>query len=198
MQKNNSSNFINQALLQRYVELAKKYIALQSKLEDKFNPSEKYKTELCEKFQSTGFCPYGNKCRFAHGKEELITKIQNVNYKKEKCKSFYEKGYCPYGIRCHFQHDERKFKDLNFSYFYFRIYLLKYFGFLKSSNKYNEKAKIILNKRLNVFKSLCRNYSFHDNIKNQNNNDMYNSDLNESNNESDNSFKFNHNFNFED
>ena len=198
MQKNNACNFINQDLLQRYVELAKKYIALQSKLEDKFNPSEKYKTELCEKFQSTGFCPYGNKCRFAHGKEELITKIHNANYKKEKCKSFYEKGYCPYGIRCNFQHDERKFKDLNFSYFYFRIYLLKYFGFLKSSNKYNEKAKIILNKRLNVFKSLCRNYSFHDNIKNQNNNDMYNSDLNESNNESDNSFKFNHNFNFED
>ena len=181
MQKNNASNFINQALLKRYVELAKKYIALQSKLEDKFNPSEKYKTELCEKFQSTGFCPYGNKCRFAHGKEELITKIQNVNYKKEKCKSFYEKGYCPYGIRCNFQHDERKFKDLNFSYFYFRIYLLKYFGFLKSSNKYNEKAKIILNKRLNVFKSLGRNYSFDDKIEYQNNNDMYNSDLNESN-----------------
>ena len=181
MQKNNSSNFINQALLQRYVELAKKYIALQSKLEDKFNPSEKYKTELCEKFQSTGFCPYGNKCQFAHGKEELITKIQNANYKKEKCKSFYEKGYCPYGIRCNFQHDERKFKDLNFSYFYFRIYLLKYFGFLKSSNKYNEKAKIILNKRLNVFKSLGRNYSFNDKIEYQNNNDMYNSDLNESN-----------------
>ena len=86
MQKNNSSNFINQALLQRYVELAKKYIALQSKLEDKFNPSEKYKTELCEKFQSTGFCPYGNKCQFAHGKEELITKIHNVNYKKKKCR----------------------------------------------------------------------------------------------------------------
>ena len=198
MQKNNACNFINQDLLQRYVELAKKYIALQSKLEDKFNPSEKYKTELCKKFQSTGFCPYGNKCRFAHGKEELITKIQNANYKKEKCKSFYEKGYCPYGIRCNFQHDERKFKDLNFSYFYFRIYLLKYFGFLKSSNKYNEKAKIILNKRLNVFKSLGRNYSFNDKIEYQNNNDMYNSDLNESNNASENSFKFNHNFNFED
>ena len=181
MQKNNASNFINQTLLKRYVELAKKYIALQSKLEDKFNPSEKYKTELCEKFQSTGFCPYGNKCQFAHGKEELITKIQNANYKKEKCKSFYEKGYCPYGNRCNFQHDERKFKDLNFSYFYFRIYLLKYFGFLKSSNKYNEKAKIILNKRLDVFKSLSRNHSFKDKIEYQNSNDMYNSDLNESN-----------------
>ena len=181
MQKKNAYNLKIQDLFQKYIELEKKYTTLQSKLKDISNPSEKYKTELCKKFQSTGFCPYGNKCRFAHGKEELITKIQNANYKKEKCKSFYEKGYCPYGIRCNFQHDERKFKDLNFSYFYFRIYLLKYFGFLKSSNKYNEKAKIILNKRLNVFKSLGRNYSFNDKIEYQNNNDMYNSDLNESN-----------------
>ena len=181
MQKKNAYNLKIQDLFQKYIELEKKYTVLQSQLKDISNPPEKYKTELCKKFQSNGFCPYGNKCQFAHGKEELITKIQNANYKKEKCKSFYEKGYCPYGIRCNFQHDERKFKDLNFSYFYFRIYLLKYFGFLKSSSKYNEKAKIILNKRLNVFKSLCRNYSFHDNIKNHNNNDMYNSDLNESN-----------------
>jgi hypothetical protein len=177
MLKKNEYNLINQDLLQKYIEFTKKYIVIQRQLEYKFNSSQKYKTELCKKFQSTGFCPYGNKCQFAHGKEELISKIQNANYKKRKCRSFYEKGYCPYGIRCNFQHDERKFKDLNFSYFYFRIYLLKYFGFLKSSSKYNEKAKIILNKRLNVFKSLCRNYSFQDNIKNQNNN-MYNSYLN--------------------
>ena len=177
MLKKNEYNLINQDLSQKYIELTKKYRVIQRQLEYKSNSSQKYKTELCKKFQNTGFCPYGNKCQFDHGKEELITKIQNANYKKIKCRSFYEKGYCPYGIRCNFQHDERKFKDLNFSYFYFRIYLLKYFGFLKSSSKYNEKAKIILNKRLNVFKSLCRNYSFQDNIKNQNNN-MYNSDLN--------------------
>ena len=177
MLKKNEYNLINRDLLQKYIELTKRYIVIQRQLKDKCNSSQKYKTELCKKFQSIGFCPYGNKCRFAHGKEELITKIQNANYKKRKCRSFYEKGYCPYGIRCNFQHDERKFKDLNFSYFYFRIYLLKYFGFLKSSRKYNEKAKIILNKRLNVFKSLCRNYSFNKKIENQNKN-MYNSDLN--------------------
>ena len=181
MLKKKEYNLINRDLLQKYIVLTKKYIVIQRQLKDKCNSSQKYKTELCKKFQSTGFCPYGNKCRFAHGKEELITKIHNANYKKEKCRSFYEKGYCPYGNRCNFRHDERKFKDLNFSYFYFRIYLLKYFGFLKSSNKYNEKAKIILNKRLNVFKSLGRNYSFNDKIEYQNNNDMYNSDLNESN-----------------
>ena len=28
----------------------------------------KYKTELCQKFQTTGKCPYRYKCKFAHGK----------------------------------------------------------------------------------------------------------------------------------
>ena len=35
----------------------------------------KYKTELCKKFSDTGTCPYGSKCRFAHGKGELISKM---------------------------------------------------------------------------------------------------------------------------
>ena len=156
MLKKNEYNLINQDLLQKYIEFTKKYIVIQRQLEYKCNSSQKYKTELCKKFQNIGFCPYGNKCQFAHGKEELISKFHGVNYKKEKCKSFYQKGYCPYGNRCNFQHDERKFTDVNFSYFYFRIYLLEKFGFLKSNNKYNEKAKFILNKRLNVFKSLTR------------------------------------------
>jgi len=30
-----------------------------------------YKTELCEKFQENGECPYGLKCQFAHGEKEL-------------------------------------------------------------------------------------------------------------------------------
>ena len=156
METINKNQLMDQDLFLKYIELSKKYINLKKQLEDKNNTSIKYKTELCKKFQSTGFCPYGNKCQFAHGKEELISKFHGVNYKKEKCKSFYQKGYCPYGNRCNFQHDERKFTDVNFSYFYFRIYLLEKFGFLNSNNKYNEKAKFILNKRLNVFKSLTR------------------------------------------
>lgn len=27
----------------------------------------KYKTELCKTFSEKGYCPYGRKCRFAHG-----------------------------------------------------------------------------------------------------------------------------------
>jgi len=35
---------------------------------------EKYKTEICKNYEMDHFCPYGNKCRFAHGKGELKLK----------------------------------------------------------------------------------------------------------------------------
>ena len=65
----------------------------------------KYKTELCKTYSETKKCPYGFKCRFAHGKEELLSKIINSNYKKKDCKTFSENGFCPYGSRCSFRHD---------------------------------------------------------------------------------------------
>ena len=45
----------------------KKYALIRENLID-----PKYKTELCKTFSDTGICPYGDKCRFAHGKEELF------------------------------------------------------------------------------------------------------------------------------
>ena len=111
----NFNNAFNNEFLSKIVEFSKNYTLLKNIIEEenKFDP--KYKTELCKKFQSTGKCPYGHKCRFAHGKEELLSKNQGVNYKKKPCKTFYEKGYCPYGSRCNFQHDERKFSEISFS-----------------------------------------------------------------------------------
>ena len=72
---------------------------------------EKYKTELCKTYSETGKCPYGTKCRFAHGKDELITKKLCTNYKKKQCKTFFENGYCPYGSRCTFKHSEYNFEN---------------------------------------------------------------------------------------
>ena len=96
--------------------------------------------------------------RFAHGKGELITKIPGANYKKEKCKSFHERGYCSYGTRCQFRHDERKFKDINISYFYLQLFLFKYFGLFKSKRYYFEKNTSLINKRLPYFETLTHNY----------------------------------------
>jgi hypothetical protein len=36
------------------------------------NPA-RYKTVLCNKFCVNGKCPYGLKCQFAHGEDELLT-----------------------------------------------------------------------------------------------------------------------------
>ena len=126
--------------------------------ENKFDP--KYKTELCKKFQTTGHCPYGYKCRFAHGKQELITKQQGKNYKKRPCKSFFEKGYCPYGSRCNFQHYEKSFNEINFSFYYFQLFLLtKYENNRPSRNFLHSIGSKLINDRLPIFKSITKNLS---------------------------------------
>ena len=38
---------------------------------------ERYKTVLCTTWTVTGQCPYGHKCQFAHGKEELRSRQMN-------------------------------------------------------------------------------------------------------------------------
>ena len=107
-------------------------------IEEEHKKDPKYKTELCQKFMESGNCPYGFKCRFAHGKNELNSKIFNINYKKKPCKSFNQFGFCPYGSRCNFLHNNRKIRNINLPYFY----IMTFIDF------------ITLNKRLPVFKNL--------------------------------------------
>lgn len=78
----------------------------------------KYKTELCKTWSESGFCAYGNKCRFAHGKQELFNKMVNCKkYKQKECTSFFKNNFCCYGSRCHFRHSEKKIPDLQRSYY---------------------------------------------------------------------------------
>ena len=131
--------------------------------ENKLDP--KYKTELCKKFQNTGQCPYGYKCRFAHGKDELISKAQGKNYKKRLCKSFYEKGYCPYGSRCHFQHFQKSLSEINISFYYFQLFLFKKYFNSSSENFLHSIGSNLVNDRLPVFKSITQNLSENKKIK---------------------------------
>ncbi|KAK1357473.1 Butyrate response factor 1 [Heracleum sosnowskyi] len=62
------------------------------------------KTELCNKWEEGGECPYGNNCRFAHGIAELRPVIRHPRYKTEICRMFISGNMCPYGHRCHFRH----------------------------------------------------------------------------------------------
>jgi hypothetical protein len=118
-QKSKKSNYYN--IFDNYIiELPKLYIESEQKRDPK------YKTELCKTFSETGKCPYGFKCRFAHGKEELVSKILNSNYKKKDCKTFSEFGFCPYGSRCSFRHDERKIEDIHLPFYFINIFINDY------------------------------------------------------------------------
>lgn len=64
----------------------------------------RYKTELCRSFEETGYCRYGDKCQFAHGRSELRTVSRHQKYKSELCTNFHDEGQCLYGIRCCFVH----------------------------------------------------------------------------------------------
>lgn len=50
--------------------------------------NEKFKTELCVKFMEQGQCPYGARCRFAHGTEELRLKPKPKQYRTKPCNNF--------------------------------------------------------------------------------------------------------------
>ena len=140
--------------------------SLKNIIEEESKVDIKYKTELCKKFQNTGKCPYGYKCRFAHGKKELISKLQGVNYKKKLCKTFNEKGYCPYGSRCSFRHDERTFSETSFSYFYLQLFLFKIYNFLPSRKNFYSYRSNLLYERLPIFESLTKNNIFNESNKN--------------------------------
>ena len=155
-------NAFNNDLVNKMAKLIefRKNFSLKNIIEEESKIDTKYKTELCKKFQSTGKCPYGYKCRFAHGKEELISKLQGVNYKKKPCKTFNEKGYCPYGSRCSFRHDERTFSETSFSYFYLQLFLFKIYNFLPSRKNFYSDRSNLFYRRLPIFESLTQNNIF--------------------------------------
>ncbi|XP_062181354.1 zinc finger CCCH domain-containing protein 39-like isoform X2 [Phragmites australis] len=62
------------------------------------------KTELCNKWEETSACPYGDQCQFAHGIAELRPVIRHPRYKTEVCRMVLAGDVCPYGHRCHFRH----------------------------------------------------------------------------------------------
>ena len=81
----------------------------------KKNPTDetKYKTENCKNWSETLQCPYGKRCKFAHGKQELNDKkILKSSYKLKKCNSFHNRMLCPYGVRCLFAHEQRPIQEI--------------------------------------------------------------------------------------
>ena len=116
----------------------------------------KYKTELCKYYEINGYCKYGDKCAYAHGKENLRSKVTNTTaYRTKKCQQFFEQGYCPYGNRCQFAH-QLKSNIINNPYDKGMSYgkILEIIS--KLENVENIK-KLIEKPRLPVFKDICEN-----------------------------------------
>lgn len=64
-----------------------------------------YKTELCASFIKVGICPYGNKCQFAHGENELKRVERPPKWRSKPCVNWARYGSCRYGNRCCFKHE---------------------------------------------------------------------------------------------
>lgn len=133
------------------------------------NNNNNYKTEMCRTWIDYNYCPYNDKCKFAHGRKEITNKTGNTkNYKLKQCKSFHSSaGYCPYGYRCQFKHDERKLTKMNLSYFFWKLQIQKIQLSTNQSNCTNNNTNTNanntnntndnagnFNKRLPVFESL--------------------------------------------
>ena len=116
----------------------------------------KYKTELCKYFEINGYCKYGDKCAYAHGKENLRSKVTNSTaYRTRKCVQFFENGYCPYGNRCQFAH-QVKSNIINNPYDRKMTYKKTLETISKLENIENIK-KLNEKPRLSIFKEICNN-----------------------------------------
>ena len=114
----------------------------------------KYKTELCKYYEINGYCKYGERCAYAHGKENLRSKVTNTSaYRTKKCTQFFEHGYCPYGSRCQFAH-QLTTNIINNPYDRKMSYKKTLETISKIENIENIK-KLISKPRLSVFREIC-------------------------------------------
>jgi hypothetical protein len=104
----------------------KKNAAQEVNFLEEYKNDPKYKTELCRTFAESGTCVYGNKCRFAHGKEELFEKtVNHPKYKQKNCLSYFQNGYCIYGSCCHFKHNEKKIDETQRTFYTYLLNLIE-------------------------------------------------------------------------
>ena len=114
----------------------------------------KYKTELCKYYEINGYCKYGERCAYAHGKENLRSKVTNTSaYRTKKCTQFFEHGYCPYGSRCQFAH-QLTTNIINNPYDRKMSYKKTLETISKIENVENIK-KLISKPRLSIFREIC-------------------------------------------
>ena len=118
----------------------------------------KYKTELCKYYEINGYCKYGDNCAYAHGKENLRSKVtHSTYYRTKKCVQFFNNGFCPYGNRCQFAHG-LKTNIVNNPYDRNMSYSKTIETLSKLENVENIKV-LFEKKRLPIFEEISPNYN---------------------------------------
>lgn len=114
----------------------------------------KYKTEMCKNYSLYNKCSWGQNCFFAHGKNELKTRVLlNEHYKTKICKKFHRTGFCPYSSRCQYFHFKNSEMNQNFFASFEKKLLFKVTGQkqdLTTAISNNER----MHKRLGVFQRI--------------------------------------------
>lgn len=67
-----------------------------------------FKTVICSNWEQ-GECKFGDKCSFAHGKEELRVRPNSL-FKTVICTAWMD-GECKFGDRCNFAHGEDEIRQ---------------------------------------------------------------------------------------
>jgi hypothetical protein len=63
-----------------------------------------FKTQMCRLFEQGG-CPFGHKCNFAHGPEELRCVQNDGRFQTRPCDVYGQTGHCRHGLNCFFKHE---------------------------------------------------------------------------------------------
>jgi len=81
-----------------------------SRKQDRFDKTSLFKTEVCTNWKLHKSCTYGTKCHFAHGVEDLKSRMRTENYKTQpccdpaRCHPAGGNRRCTYGHRCNYCH----------------------------------------------------------------------------------------------
>lgn len=101
-----------------------------------------YKTEMCKNYSLLGKCDFGDKCTFAHTKNEINNKAYSSKAKTKHCIKFIHNGWCPYGLRCMFSHKYNSNVLILRRIMFNQFSKLEVFKLLKGKeNESNEKLK---------------------------------------------------------
>jgi hypothetical protein len=75
---------------------------------------------MCKNYSEMGYCPYYERCQFAHGYHDLAYSpalmdwLARMESRQTRCKNFWKTGQCAYGLRCQFIHYEVSKETLSF------------------------------------------------------------------------------------